>query len=73
MEQHWLLDIKETARLLGVSQVTVRRLIATGKLEIVRIGKRTLVPRAEISRIAGGTEKWTPWRAIPGKATVSGG
>lgn len=38
-----LLGVKEVAVRLRVSAVTVRRLIASGELEKVRIGRRVLV------------------------------
>jgi excisionase family DNA binding protein len=39
-----LLDISDAAQTLGgISKVTVRRLIATGQLPIVRLGRRVLI------------------------------
>ncbi len=40
----------EVQRRLGVSAVTVHRLIKEGKLNTVRAGRRVLVPRASLER-----------------------
>ena len=45
-----LLGVKETARTLGVSVDTVRRLIDAGELKAVHIGARLLISRSEIDR-----------------------
>ena len=44
-----LLDVKETARRLGVSVSCVRRLIYKGKLRHVKIGSRVLLEPEEIN------------------------
>jgi len=44
-------SIPETARLLDVSESTVRRLIADGALKAVRIRGYLRVPRAELYRL----------------------
>lgn len=46
-----LQSIKASATRLGVSPFTVRRLVKTGKLKAVRLGRRVLVSDEEISRI----------------------
>ena len=38
MDERRLLSVKEVARVLGVSQVTVRRRISTGEIPAVRLG-----------------------------------
>jgi excisionase family DNA binding protein len=38
-----LITVRETAALLRISERTVRALVATGILPVVRIGRRTLV------------------------------
>lgn len=40
-----LLTVEEAAGLLGVGRTTAYQLIATGDLEVVRIGRCTRVPR----------------------------
>jgi excisionase family DNA binding protein len=46
-----LVSISETAKSLGVSADTVRRLIGRGDLSSVRVSRRVLVPQAEIDRV----------------------
>jgi excisionase family DNA binding protein len=50
-----LLTVAETADELRLSERTIRQLIAVSRLASVRIGRRVLVPAAEIHRIAGNT------------------
>lgn len=45
-----LLTVNETAKLLRVSPITVRRRIADGQLKAVRVGKGIRVPREAIDR-----------------------
>ena len=45
-----LFSIGETAKFLGVSKDTIRRLIDKKVLLAVRISRRVLVPRSEIER-----------------------
>jgi len=49
-----LLSVAEMARLLGVCECTIRRLIKAGELRSVRISRRILVPSSELERV---TEK----------------
>ena len=46
-----LVGIREAAADLGVSKDTVRRLIKGGKVRLVRVSRRILIPRQEIDRI----------------------
>jgi len=45
-------SIAETAETLGLSQPYVRRLAGEGKIATVRFGKRVMVRRAEVERLA---------------------
>ena len=49
-----LLDIPGAARLLAVSDSTVRRLVAAGHLEAVRVFSAVRVRRADVERLARG-------------------
>jgi len=51
-----LLTVQDTARLLKVSTVTVRRFIADGKLAAVRVGKGVRVRKEAIARLATPVE-----------------
>ncbi len=53
-EPKLLLSIVEAAHLLGVCERTCRSLAAEGTLQTVKIGRRTLVRRADVLRIAAG-------------------
>jgi excisionase family DNA binding protein len=46
-----LQSVEDTSRRFGVSIFTTRRLIASGHLRAVRVGKRVLVPESEIARV----------------------
>ena len=54
--------VDETARLLRVSPITIRRYIATGQLEAVRVGRGVRVHREAIDRFV---------RPLPGSETHS--
>jgi excisionase family DNA binding protein len=47
-QQRLLLPVPEAAAQLGVGRTLVWRLVQTGDRRSVRIGKRRLVPRAEL-------------------------
>lgn len=44
----------ETAAMIGVTRQTVAAMIAAGDLRAVRVGRRVLIPAAEIVRLLGG-------------------
>ena len=50
--------IKDACTALGVGKSTLYKLRSEGKLQMVRIAGRTLVPESEIDRLASG-------RAVP--------
>jgi excisionase family DNA binding protein len=47
-----LLTVEETAAMLKVSQVTVRRFIADGRLPAVKVGRSVRVEKGEAERVA---------------------
>jgi excisionase family DNA binding protein len=47
-----LVSVEESAYRLGISSLTVRRLVKCGRLRSTRIGRRLLLPETEIARIA---------------------
>ena len=57
-----LLSISQAAELLGVCPDTIRRLADRGKLKLVRVARRVLVPAEEIDRIAQQGESCGPQR-----------
>lgn len=50
-----LVTVDEAARWLGCSVVTVRRMIAAGKLKRVKVGRLDRVPRAALERLYAST------------------
>ena len=49
--------VKEGAHRLGIGRSTVYKLASEGKLRLIKVGGRTLVPDAEITRlVSGGSE-----------------
>ena len=58
-----LLSISQAAEMLGVCPDTIRRLADRGKLKLVRVARRVLVPAGEIDRIAEQGESSGPQRA----------
>jgi excisionase family DNA binding protein len=47
-----LFSRKEVSKLLGISERQITRVIADGKLDIVRIGSRTMVARDEVLKFS---------------------
>jgi hypothetical protein len=52
-----LLSFKAAGRAVGVSGATLRRAADLGDINSVRLGLRRFVPRAEILRLLGETER----------------
>lgn len=50
-KERFALTIREAAQALGVSERTVRRAVAAGKLRVVRIGRCVRVPQDSISAL----------------------
>lgn len=44
-------NIEETAKLLGKGVATIWRMVKAGKILVVRVGGRTLIPESEIERL----------------------
>ena len=57
-ERPLLLTQKQAAELLNISDRQVRRLISARKLPVEFIGRRCLIPTAEVERFA---RKVAPW------------
>jgi excisionase family DNA binding protein len=47
-----LLTVQETAEMLKVNPITVRRFIATGRLHAVRVGRGVRVPKEAVDKLA---------------------
>jgi excisionase family DNA binding protein len=44
--------VKDACQTLGISSATLYRLAAVGKIKLIKIGGRTLIPEAEIARLS---------------------
>lgn len=68
MNNSELLSIEETARKLSLSPWTVRAHIRRGQISVVRCGRRVLIARLEISRIADkglpSLKDWSPEKVL---------
>lgn len=51
--QKLLFSRAEFGAMTGLSSSTITRMIRDGHLRIQRIGRRTLIPRAEVARLCG--------------------
>jgi len=52
-----LVSLREAARILGVSFWTVRRLIGTGKLNPVHVGRRVLLEQSTIENFISANRR----------------
>ena len=50
-------SVDETAKMMGCTEVTIRRWIAQGHIESVKIGGRRLIPASFIDNLAKSDEK----------------
>lgn len=48
------LSIKETAKYLGIAELTVRKAVALGEIPSFRLSGRVLIPRRAIEDLLGG-------------------
>jgi excisionase family DNA binding protein len=51
-----LVSVEEAARMLGIGRTLAWGLVYRRQLKTIRLGKRVLVPQAEVDRIAAGEE-----------------
>jgi excisionase family DNA binding protein len=49
-----LLDVEAVAEVLGVSTKTVRRMIADGRIPVLRVGRGIRVRAADLTRLING-------------------
>lgn len=52
-DDRFALPINEFCRRVGVSRTLAYRLAGAGKLRLVKLGSRTVVPMAEVRRLLG--------------------
>ena len=54
------LTITEAAQLLGISRTTAYELARQGKIPVLRLGKRLVVPKAALERMLEGNRDSSP-------------
>jgi excisionase family DNA binding protein len=52
-----LLDIPAVAETLGVSERTIRRMIADGRIPVLRVGRGIRVRAADLTRLINGRDR----------------
>jgi len=53
------LRVEEAAHIIGCGRTTVFQLIRQGRLRVVKLGTRTVIPRSEITRLLAETKNGT--------------
>jgi excisionase family DNA binding protein len=68
-EGRLVLSIPEAYQALGIGETTLRQLIASGQLPVLRLGRRVLIPisaiEALVSQAAASKSGAEPWPAPP--------
>lgn len=54
MDEKIAYSVEEAAQALSLGRTTVKKLIATGQLVSVRVGRRRLIPRSELETYVNG-------------------
>ncbi|MEU4283604.1 helix-turn-helix domain-containing protein [Nocardiopsis dassonvillei] len=54
MDEKIAYSVEEAAQALSLGHTTVKKLIATGQLTSVRVGRRRLIPRSELESYVNG-------------------
>jgi len=55
-----LIGVQELARKLSISVRSIWRIVGRGELDIIKIGRRSLISKAEVSRWLSGHAVQTP-------------
>jgi excisionase family DNA binding protein len=67
-----MLSIPQAAQLLGIGLSLCRGLITSGQLASVRLGRRVLIPRAAVERLARAQDESRAGRSLVGRERQSG-
>jgi excisionase family DNA binding protein len=57
------LAMEEAATSLGISRTSIYQLAKEGKIQVVKIGRRTLVPVSEVDALMARLQGLEPWVA----------
>jgi excisionase family DNA binding protein len=55
-----LLRVAEAAEVLAISRSSLYQLVAAGEVRTVRLGRAVRIPKAELERLASGTDSRRP-------------
>ncbi|SED57211.1 helix-turn-helix domain-containing protein [Ruania alba] len=62
------LTVAEVAEMARVSRMTVYRMVHSGELPAIRVGKSYRVPQAAVEEmLSGGLEDWGETRSVSGR------
>jgi excisionase family DNA binding protein len=53
-DQRLVMSIAEACQALGIGETTLRQLLASGRLPVLRLGRRVLIPRSAIGALVAG-------------------
>ena len=48
------LSVEETAKLIGIGRNSAYEAVARGEIPVIRVGKRLLVPKAQLEKLLAG-------------------
>ena len=54
-EQRLTITVEQASKLLGISRGLAYQMVRTGKLPVIRFGRRLLVPRKALDRLLNGS------------------
>lgn len=58
LQEKLAFSIPDAARVLSIGQSLLKEQVRTGKIRGVRIGRRLIIPRAELERFLGEINTW---------------
>ena len=58
-----IFTMQETAKILSIGLTKLYEEISSGRLKAVKVGKRTLVPQANIEEWQDNLPAYRPWKA----------
>jgi len=53
-------NVSEGAHIVGVGRTTMHKMIREGRIRVVKVGARTIIPKGEIDRLLNGTDDNRP-------------
>lgn len=69
MTDRFMVPPAEGARMLGIGRTLFFEILAAGKVDSVRLGRKVLIPVAELERFAASLPRRNDGPAKPGRVT----